>query len=874
MAKINRCWTKPAQVAIVLCANMGAVLWVQCGWAEERSPLAPLEKREINPEVPLVKGNLGGSTSVQQPVISHLRDLPRPATTIKEWVAQVEAATVQVTTVRVDRTDTGLDITLETAEGKPLQVDASKFRAEGNSLIADIPNAVLALPQNQGFTAENPTADIANIRVVQADANTIRVSVTGTTALPKTEVTLKTAGLAYSLNPEADEPDEEVVVTGEGRRRYNAPNASTATRTDTPIRDIPASIQVVPQQVLRDRNVRTLTEAVETVSGVIDNGDLGGSSASSRIIRGFEQPGNFRNGYRDAPNIYILSSPVGVVEQIEVLKGPASVLFGDIEPGGIVNLTTKQPLSQPAYTFAFEAGNRSFYQPGIDFSGPLTDKNLLYRFILNYQTADGFQRFVNTNQVTTAPSITWKIGDNTDLKLSYEYTEFTAEPPISDSLLLSDGSLTPRNLYTSYPDFSDSKQSVQRFGYTFTHKFSDNWQVRNNFAGLLAKVDETQTYAVGIKDDRFLTIESYDLNYGYDNYFGQIDLLGKFNTGSVFHQLLIGFDVNDFTDSYQGRFNTNLPLLDIRSPDYNVSEPVYDPFLAFENRVRSYGLYLQDQIAFSKNFKLLIGGRYDWVSSTFTIGDFGALGNTTDEPERNSSAFSPRIGLVYQPSDTISLYTSYSRSFRAQTGFSSSAQGFEPTEGTQYEVGIKADWLDGKLSTTLAAYHLTKTNVLTTDPNNPQFSIQTGEQKSQGIELDLAGEILPGWKVIASYAYTDAEVSKDNSIPIGNRLRNVPENQASLWTTYEIQTGSLKGLGFGLGLFYVGERQGDLANSFRVKDYLRTDAALYYRRDRFRAALNIRNLFDTDYVAFSNGGTNALRRGAPFTITGSISWEF
>lgn len=845
--------------------------------APRRSPLAPLEQAGTGQQlkVPLVKGDLGGSKPDGETQISRVRNLKRPATTVKDWMAQVEVATVKVTSVRLDRTDAGLDITLETAEGKPLPVDATKFRTEGNSLIADIPNAVLALPESQAFTAENPTADIASVRVVQVDSGTIRLSVMGNTTLPKTEVTLKTGTLAYSLNPEGDEPDEEIVVTGTGRGSYRAPNASTATRTDTPIRDIPASIQVVPQEVLRDRNVRSLTEAVETVSGVLDSGDLYGSSASSRIIRGFQQQGNFRNGLRDAPNTYILSSPIGVIEQVEVLKGPASVLFGDIEPGGIVNVTTKQPLSQPYYKLEFEAGNRAFYQPGIDFSGPLTtDKNLLYRFIANYQTKDGFQEFVNSNQVTVAPSITWKIGNKTELKLYYEYTGYSAEPPVGYSLLLSDGRLTPRYLLASYPGLSDTRSSAQRFGYTLTHKFSDNWQLRNSFAGLISKVRETPVNAAGLQDDRYADIDAYDLDYGYDNYFGQIDVLGKFNTGSVSHQLLIGFDVNDFTDSYQGFFNTDLPLLDIRNPNYDIPKPIYEPFLKFENQVRSYGLYLQDQIAFGQNFKLLIGGRYDWVSSVLEVGDFGVLGNTTDEPRIHNSAFSPRIGFVYQPSDTVSLYASYSRSFRAQTGYSFTTPSTDPTRGTQYEVGIKADWLEGRLSTTLAAYHLTKTNVLGPDPNNPQFFIQTGEQRSQGIELDVAGEILPGWKVIGSYAYTDAEVTKDNDISVGNRLTGVPENQASLWTTYEFQTGPIKGFGVGFGLFYVGERQGDLANSFQVKDYLRTDAALFYRRDRLRVGLNIRNLFDTDYVAFSDGGNAFLRRGAPFTITGSISWEF
>ena len=170
-------------------------------------------------------------------------------------------------------------------------------------------------------------------------------------------------------------------------------------------------------------------------------------------------------------------------------------------------------------------------------------------------------------------------------------------------------------------------------------------------------------------------------------------------------------------------------------------------------------------------------------------------------------------------------------------------------------------------------YNLTRTNVITSDPDNPQFSIQTGEQRSRGIELDITGEILPGWNVIASYAYTDAIVTEDNDIPEGNRLVNVPENQASLWTTYEIQEGDLRGLGFGLGLFYIGERQGDLANSFQLNDYLRTDAAIFYERDQFRAAVNVRNLFDIDYARNADGPTY-VRRGAPFTIIGSVSWTF
>ncbi|MGF1541138.1 MAG: TonB-dependent siderophore receptor, partial [Pleurocapsa sp.] len=179
-------------------------------------------------------------------------------------------------------------------------------------------------------------------------------------------------------------------------------------------------------------------------------------------------------------------------------------------------------------------------------------------------------------------------------------------------------------------------------------------------------------------------------------------------------------------------------------------------------------------------------------------------------------------------------------------GLSATNTPFEPQRGNQYEIGVKAD-ITENLFATLAAFHLTKSNILTTDPNNPNFSIQVGEQRGQGIELDLTGEILPGWNVIAAYAYTDAEVTEDNAIAVGNRLANVPENAASLWTTYKIQDGSLQGLGFGLGLYYAGDRNADLDNTAFLPNYFRTDAAIFYERERWRAGLNFTNLFDETY---------------------------
>jgi len=275
------------------------------------------------------------------------------------------------------------------------------------------------------------------------------------------------------------------------------------------------------------------------------------------------------------------------------------------------------------------------------------------------------------------------------------------------------------------------------------------------------------------------------------------------------------------------------------------------------------GVYLQDRITFSDNLILLVGGRFD---SATVVERFNAT--STETP---SDAFSPLVGIVFKPAENIALYGSYSRSFQPTFGLSQSGDPFLPTRGTQFEIGVKVDVLDN-LFATLALYDITRTNVTTTDPDNSNFSIQTGEQRSQGIELNLSGEILPGWNIIAGYAYNDARVTEDNTIPEGDRLKDAPDHAFSLWTTYQIQSGTLEGLGLGMGLFYVGERAGDLPNTFEIPGYLRTDAALFYRRDQFRAALNIKNLFDIDY--FASAGFGTVFPGDPRSVEFSLGWEF
>jgi iron complex outermembrane receptor protein len=332
---------------------------------------------------------------------------------------------------------------------------------------------------------------------------------------------------------------------------------------------------------------------------------------------------------------------------------------------------------------------------------------------------------------------------------------------------------------------------------------------------------------------------------------------------------LFGFDLRRQNLAAQ-IFSATPPPIDVFNSTYGL--PTLDfreVFNATQNQT-SLGIYAQNLISFSDNFKVLIGGRFDLINQQYRdkLEDI-SLSQQDDQ-------FSPRVGIVYQPIPSISIYGSWSRSFFAEDFFGSlnpDGTPFKPTTGEQFEVGVKTEFLDGKLAATLAVYEITKQNVITTDPERPDFSIQVGEQRSRGIEFDIAGQILPGLNLIASYAYTDAEITKDNSGFQGNTPNNVPLHSGSVWATYQIQRGPLKGLGFGAGVFIVGNRQADLENTFELPGYTRTDASIFYRRDRWRVQLNVKNLFGVNYFE-SASSRNSVSLGAPFSILGTVSVSF
>ncbi len=826
---------------------------------------------------------------------------------------------IKVTAVELYETDAGIEVVLKTPN--PQLLKPGKTTTVGNAVVTDIPNAVLELPKGNRFELVNPLAGIASVKVTNIDGSGVRVEITGQSAPPKATAP-RTQGQEFILgispvegtnaqttpsenNAQTPQPPSipqenntqatqqpteddviELVVTGSAPTRYRIIESSVGTRTDTPVINVPQSIQAIPEQVFEEQGVTSLGDALRNSAGVTTGRVASDAPALTPVIRGFESKNTLRNGLRDT-TLGTLSE-VTNVERFEILKGPASVLFGQGDLGGTVNVITKVPLNDPSYKFDFQAGQFGLYRPSIDITGPLGNRtdSPAYRLTSSYQWSESFRDFEERRTFFVSPVLKLINSDRTQLiaeleHLTYNTNGSAPELPALGTVIDSPEGEIDSSVNLGEPSLSENESRATRWGYRFKHEFNDNLTFANEL--LISNADvPTSNFILprGLRgDNRTLDrivvenpneLSSLNLN---------TSLSGKFATGNIKHELLFGVEIS--RDTFEDALDIRgIGPIDIFNPEYS-PESLNDfpiPLEDVRTETNSIGFYLQDQISLSKQWIVVLGGRIDVADQTYEDSlDIRQSFDRTDE------AFSPRAGVVYKPAENISFYGSYTRSFKPVIGRETSldpvtndlitGEPFEPEKGTQFEIGVKADLLDNKLSTTLALFHLERTNVIEEGANSPLGSQQTGKQRSQGVEVSVAGEITPEWNIIASYAYTDAIISEDDVFTEGNSLRNVPENAASLWTTYQIKSGNLRGWGLGLGLYYVGERQGDFNNSFSLPSYVRTDASLFYRRRNLSASLNFQNLFDVD---FYQGARNDLRviPGAPFTVFGKVSVEF
>ncbi|MBE9180595.1 TonB-dependent receptor [Oculatella sp. LEGE 06141] len=800
--------------------------------------------------------------------------------TVEAGLTQIaQGSIVQITGIQLDSSEGGIELTLQTTG----ELVTPEPTVVGNALIVDLPDAVLALPEGNEFSAAQPADGIALVNINGLPDNRVRIAITGTDAPPVVDLRTENAQLivnavpsdAIAVSAEADAI--QIVVSGaEEGSDYFAPDASTATRTNTPILDVPQSVQVIPRQILEDQQILRVDEALRNVSGVVGSLDAFGAGGTL-TLRGFSTD-TFSNGpvLRDGFRVY---NNLGVqetanLERIEVLRGPASILYGQNEPGGIINLVTEQPLFEPAYELQLQAGSFGLIRPSLDFSGPLTaDASLRYRLNAVYQREDGFRDFdTDDERFFIAPVLAWDISDRTTLSVSLEYLD--DESPFDTGLVAIGDRVAdvPAGRIVNEPDDFRRTESFT-IGYNLEHQFNEDWTLRNAFR-YVAQDYNLETFLPFAVDDATGTVTRFpaDRRYRSDDYSLQTNVVGEFATGAIDHTLLAGVDLNfNRFDEVFTRVDLNSPApLNIFDPEYGlVSRPDLSgltPFAPFDTEYDRVGVFLQDQISIGDAITLVGGLRYDSV----------IFRNVAEDTRRSDTAWSPRLGVVYRPLDNVSLYASYSRSFVPNFAQGVDGDFLEPETSEGFEIGAKTELFDGNLLATLAFFDITKQNVPTVVDPLTGASAATGAQRSQGIELDTIGEILPGWNVIGFYAYTDARVTEDNVVPIGNRLVNAPRHSAGLWSTYTIQSGDLQGLGFGLGVNYVSNRFGNLDNDFELGDYFLTNAALFYRRDNWRFALNVNNLFDVNYIT-SASGTNrntGIRPGEPLSVIGSVSVSF
>lgn len=820
-------------------------------------------------------------------------------------ILRVQPAAAQVTQIEhvQIRTENGtLQVQLDTIDGGIPEAFTSRY---GEIVVIDLINTQLNLPDHDLIRQDNPTEGIASIQVAPLDANSVRITITGRDQAPTATLTPSTDAFILSVSPAgavADQPAEEptdetspntppppddaiqIVVTGEPNAEagYLEPDATTGTRTETPIFEVPQAIQVIPERVLDEQQAIRLDDALLNTPNALPSNTFGGTR-DAFVIRGFEQSTVLQDGFRTrdlGPGTSF--AELANVEQVEVLRGPASILFGNIEPGGVINLVTEEPLSEPFYNLEVQAGSFGLVRPQIDISGPLTE-DAQYRLNTAYEREEGFRDDFDRDaeRFFIAPVVTWDITPNTELTLELEYLD--DERPFDRGIPAFGDEVADIPIDTVLGEPGDfAEVEVFDLGYRLEHRLSDRWQIRNRFRYTQNDLLTLRADPEGLDESTGTLSRAFSSN---DNQFElfevQTEAVGEFSTGSINHTLLAGFDLFFAETDVQTTVDF-APSINIFDPEIGLVETPDLP-LAFtavdsSSDLDRVGLFLQDQIEILPRLTLLLGGRLDFISQqseSAAIAIPPILSSPASDVSRDEEAFSPRAGIVYQPIDPIYLYASYSQSFQPNTLSQTTIEGdfLEPEEAEQFEVGIKANLFDGRLAATLAFFDLELQNVATTDPIDPNFLTAIGEQSSRGIELDIQGEILPGWSIIASYGLLDTEIEESEDFPEGAQPRNAADNTASLFTTYEFQSESLRGLGVGLGLFYVGDRFGDDANTFELDSYLRTDLAIFYRRDRLRLGLNFQNLFDVEYFE-SAVGRDGANPGKPFTVLGTVSVEF
>ncbi|MBV6777036.1 TonB-dependent siderophore receptor [Xanthomonas euvesicatoria] len=680
-------------------------------------------------------------------------------------------------------------------------------------------------------------------------------------ALPLLSLLACTCGTACAQAAQSQARDLDAVQVRSQYTPYRALSITGATKTDAPLRDLPISARVLDRTLLEDAGVTDLAGALELASGITKANNLGGLW-DSYSMRGFTGDPNFSsdymvngfnasrgyNGLRDAAN----------TQSIEVIKGPASALYGRGEPGGAVNIVTKKPLFQPQHSVDVSAGRFDSYRAAIDSTGPLSE-NVAYRLNVMHKDQHSFRDTVDSDSTLLAPSLLWM--PTPDTTVSYELEAVRLHTPFDRGVTAigGDANRLPASRFLGEPRDGDIDLHSTGHQLFVVHGLDQTWSVQGGAtyrdSGMRGFSTEPWTLQA---DQRSLRRERRYRDYQGRDIAARAEVLGSLQAGRVTHNVLFGIDGNRFDDSrFQQRARSAATpySIDVLAPRYGLAQPGrLSTITDTDERQQVWGVYAQDQIDLGARWKALLGLRYDH----YRQGLDNHLRGTT---QRSSDGVaSPRAGMTFHVDDALSLYASAAAGFRPNSGVGANGQSFAPEKSRSLETGLKYVQPGDGLEATVAAFRIDKKNVLSLDPADTSFSLPVGQMRSQGVELDLLGRLSPHLAASVGLAYTDSQVTRSSAaaastgLAEGRRFPNVPRLSGNAFLNYEQPLTGKRSAALGVGVLHTGERLGsvDSNTDFVLPAYTVWRAVGHYDlSQRLRLYAKVENLTDRRYAAFS-----------------------
>ena len=714
---------------------------------------------------------------------------------------------------------------------------------------------------------------------------------------------------------------QEVEIIGRQETTYQNDVSFIGSKTATPLKDVPQAVSYVTKELALDQAAFRVNDVVKNMSGVNQFSFYNDLTIRGFRVSGQDNSGNLVNGMRAFTSFW-KQQLIPHIERVEVIKGPASALFGNASPGGTINHVTKKPLREQRQSISATVGSFNTFRTLADFTGPMTtDERLLYRLNVGYENSGSFRDLQYDKNLVVAPSFSFLPTERTSVNIDIVYQGSEGRLDRGQAVF-GNGDLYSVPITVALNATNDFlKEESLNATLSFQHQFSERLSfnsvyLRSSYDEDLLEHRTANTFASlgdGSLDPQQVEMRVFvrKRSWNNDNFNNYLNL--NLETGPLQHQLLVGYDyfqqalepggsqlqargylsadrtaiLNRFdpdnAEAYaldeEGNPIPNVPHFDLTDPTANrirdMSDYIYQTDLYPQSLLRSHGIYVQDQVTWGK-LKLLLALRQEYFQDELDY-------RTADEETVAQDALLPRLGAVYAVTPRINLYATYVEGYQPQTASvinDPNAGGpFDPLTSNLMEAGAKSSWLNEQLSVTLALYRLVQQNQLynANDPANPDRLLAIGEQEARGVELDVVGQLLPNWSVVANYAFNDATITESTeAAEIGRQVPNAPQHAGNLWTKYVIDRGALAGIGFGLGVNFVSERFGSIVQADEppvFPGYQVVDAAVYYQLEKFRIQANVNNLLNQTHWV---GGYDYIRAfpGAPRNVTTTVSYTF